>query len=71
MGVVTFNGCRFDLEGWLLPYSEQEITEKSRVLYHHGDEAGRPGYTLQELFQLSRYVLRAIYKLGVDVAVRR
>ncbi|KAJ3642874.1 hypothetical protein Zmor_025623 [Zophobas morio] len=46
--------ARFDFEGWLLPYSEQEITEKSRVLYHHGDEAGRPGYTLQELFQLSR-----------------
>ena len=37
LGVVTFNGCRFDFEGWLLPYSEQEITEKSRVLYHHGD----------------------------------
>ncbi|XP_044261913.1 RNA polymerase II-associated protein 1 [Tribolium madens] len=45
--------ARFDFEGWVLPYVE-EISEKSRVLYHHGEEAGRPGYTLQELFQLSR-----------------
>ncbi|EFA10420.1 RNA polymerase II-associated protein 1 [Tribolium castaneum] len=46
--------ARFDFEGWVLPYTEKEISEKSRVLYHHGEEAGRPGYTLQELFQLSR-----------------
>ncbi|RZC33485.1 RNA polymerase II-associated protein 1 [Asbolus verrucosus] len=46
--------ARFDFEGWLLPYSENEISEKSRILYHHGEEAGRPGYTLQELFQLAR-----------------
>jgi hypothetical protein len=37
-----------------MPYRENEITEKSRVLYHHGEEAGRPGYTLQEFFQLAR-----------------
>lgn len=35
---------------------KEEIDEKSRILYHHGDEAGRPGYTLQELFQLCRSV---------------
>ncbi|KAJ8917851.1 hypothetical protein NQ315_010764 [Exocentrus adspersus] len=46
--------ARFDFEGWLLPYSEPEINEQNRVLYHHGEEPGRPGYTLQELFQLSR-----------------
>ncbi|XP_056635856.1 RNA polymerase II-associated protein 1 [Diorhabda sublineata] len=46
--------ARFDFEGWILPYSQSEITEKNRALYHHGDEPGRPGYTLQELFQLSR-----------------
>ncbi|XP_018578046.1 RNA polymerase II-associated protein 1 isoform X2 [Anoplophora glabripennis] len=46
--------ARFDFEGWLLPYSEPEINEKNRILYHHGEEPGRPGYTLQELFQLSR-----------------
>jgi hypothetical protein len=46
--------ARFDFEGWLMPYRENEITEKSRVLYHHGEEAGRPGYTLQEFFQLAR-----------------
>ncbi|CAH1966199.1 unnamed protein product [Acanthoscelides obtectus] len=46
--------ARFDFEGWLLPYAEPEINEKNRILYHHGEEPGRPGYTLQELFQLSR-----------------
>lgn len=46
---------RFDFEGWILPYSQPEINEKNRTLYHHGEESGRPGYTLQELFQLSRY----------------
>ncbi|XP_023028847.1 RNA polymerase II-associated protein 1 isoform X2 [Leptinotarsa decemlineata] len=46
--------ARFDFEGWLMPYSENDINEKNRILYHHGDEPGRPGYTLQELFQLSR-----------------
>ncbi|KAJ8961047.1 hypothetical protein NQ314_005976 [Rhamnusium bicolor] len=46
--------ARFDFEGWLLPYSEPEINEKNRILYHHGEDPGRPGYTLQELFQLSR-----------------
>ncbi|KAJ8946888.1 hypothetical protein NQ318_008244 [Aromia moschata] len=49
--------ARFDFDGWLLPYSEPEINEKNRILYHHGEEAGRPGYTLQELFQLSRFCL--------------
>ncbi|CAH1115181.1 unnamed protein product [Psylliodes chrysocephalus] len=46
--------ARFDFEGWILPYSQPEINEKNRTLYHHGEESGRPGYTLQELFQLSR-----------------
>lgn len=36
-----------------MPYT-QEISEKSRVLHHHGEDPARPGYTLQELFQLSR-----------------
>ncbi|XP_028143374.1 RNA polymerase II-associated protein 1 isoform X2 [Diabrotica virgifera virgifera] len=46
--------ARFDSGGWILPYSQSEITEKDRILYHHGEEPGRPGYTLQELIQLSR-----------------
>ncbi|GJQ84057.1 hypothetical protein Trydic_g10517 [Trypoxylus dichotomus] len=46
--------ARFDFTGWLLPYVNKEINEKNRILYHHGDEPGRPGYTLQELFQLCR-----------------
>lgn len=46
--------ARFDFAGWLLPFTTSEIDEKNRILYHHGEEPGRPGYTLQELFQLAR-----------------
>lgn len=46
--------ARFDFTGSLLPFTEDEVTDKSRVLYHHGEEPGRPGYTLQELIQLCR-----------------
>ncbi|XP_060530096.1 RNA polymerase II-associated protein 1 [Cylas formicarius] len=45
--------ARFDFDGYLLPYS-QNIDDKNRVLYHHGEEPGRPGYSLQELLQLCR-----------------
>ncbi|KAK5645366.1 hypothetical protein RI129_006666 [Pyrocoelia pectoralis] len=45
--------ARFDFDGWILPYSAP-MDESNRSLYHHGDEPGRPGYTLQELFQLCR-----------------
>lgn len=51
----SFN-FRFDFDGWLLPYTEPQINENNRSLYHHGEEPGRPGYTLQELFQLSRLI---------------
>ncbi|XP_044754149.1 RNA polymerase II-associated protein 1 [Coccinella septempunctata] len=46
--------ARFDFEGWLLPFTEPEVNEKNRILYHHGEEPERPGYTLKELFTLSR-----------------
>lgn len=46
--------ARFDFAGWLMPFSQPELNEKNRILYHHGEEPGRPGYTLQELFQLAR-----------------
>ncbi|KAL3269976.1 hypothetical protein HHI36_009031 [Cryptolaemus montrouzieri] len=46
--------ARFDFQGWLLPFTETEINEKNRILYHHGEEPDRPGYTLQELFTLAR-----------------
>ncbi|XP_017772766.1 PREDICTED: RNA polymerase II-associated protein 1-like [Nicrophorus vespilloides] len=46
--------ARFDFNGWLLPFTNDGMTESNRSLYHHGEEPGRPGYTLQELFQLSR-----------------
>lgn len=45
--------ARFDFKGYLLPYTI-EYTEETKVLFHHGEESHRPGYTLNELFQLSR-----------------
>lgn len=45
--------ARFDWKGVLLPFSLQE-ENFSRELYLHGDDAHRPGYTLQELFRLAR-----------------
>nr|CAD7193966.1 unnamed protein product [Timema douglasi] len=46
-------GARFDFQGVLLPYVENNVDVR-KALYHHGDEPGRPGYSLQELYQLSR-----------------
>ncbi|VVC91933.1 unnamed protein product [Leptidea sinapis] len=45
--------ARFNFQGYLLPYSI-EYTEKTKTLFHHGEEPHRPGYTLNELFELSR-----------------
>ncbi|XP_050352952.1 RNA polymerase II-associated protein 1 [Nymphalis io] len=45
--------ARFDFTGYLLPYSI-EYTDKTKTLFHHGEEPHRPGYTLMELFELSR-----------------
>ncbi|XP_050072117.1 RNA polymerase II-associated protein 1 [Anopheles maculipalpis] len=51
--------ARFDWKGVLQPYvagssnPEQSRTD-DRELYLHGDDAERPGYTLQELFRLAR-----------------
>lgn len=44
---------RFDWKGVLLPFT-MKTNEDSRELYLHGDDAQRPGYTLQELFRLAR-----------------
>uniref|UniRef100_A0A336LKS0 CSON010847 protein n=1 Tax=Culicoides sonorensis TaxID=179676 RepID=A0A336LKS0_CULSO len=47
--------ARFDWKGVLLPYSDAiDSVNDNRELYLHGDEAHRPGYTLQELFRLAR-----------------
>lgn len=48
--------ARFNFEGWLQPFSIDELPmdENSRVLYHHGDESARPGYSLKELLHLCR-----------------
>lgn len=45
--------ARFDFNGLLLPYKDESLTV-DRGLHHHGDEPERPGYSLQELLQLSR-----------------
>lgn len=44
--------ARFDFNGLLLPFKDDELLNKG--LHNHGDEPDRPGYTLQELLQLSR-----------------
>lgn len=50
--------ARFDWKGVLLPHSlkDQPQNVNERELYLHGEEPDRPGYTLQELFRLARYV---------------
>lgn len=48
--------ARFDWKGVLLPFkpADSDSTALSTELYLHGDDANRPGYTLQELFRLAR-----------------
>ncbi|KAH8274952.1 hypothetical protein KR018_002554 [Drosophila ironensis] len=50
--------ARFDWKGVLLPHTLQDQGSSKapddRELYLHGEEAERPGYTLQELFRLAR-----------------
>ncbi|XP_039292204.1 RNA polymerase II-associated protein 1 isoform X2 [Nilaparvata lugens] len=46
--------ARFDFNGTLLPYSDEKLDDVRKGLHHHGEEPERPGYTLQELIQLSR-----------------
>ncbi|KYQ57281.1 RNA polymerase II-associated protein 1 [Trachymyrmex zeteki] len=45
--------ARFDFNGLLLPYKNESLTV-DKGLHHHGEEPERPGYSLQELLQLSR-----------------
>lgn len=45
--------ARFDFNGLLLPYNDESLTV-DKGLHHHGEEPERPGYSLQELLQLSR-----------------
>ncbi|XP_076033905.1 RNA polymerase II-associated protein 1 isoform X2 [Oratosquilla oratoria] len=44
--------ARFNFEGDLLPYDAQVSVKQG--LHHHGEEPGRAGYTLDELFILMR-----------------
>lgn len=48
--------ARFDWKGVLLPFNVQDnaIESISTELFLHGEDAHRPGYTLQELFRLAR-----------------
>lgn len=53
---VDFNepyNARFDFNGVLMPFNDDNITI-DKGLHHHGDEPERPGYSLQELLQLTR-----------------
>lgn len=45
--------ARFDFNGVLLAYKDENVTLE-KGLHHHGEEPERPGYSLQELLQLSR-----------------
>ncbi|XP_046616929.1 RNA polymerase II-associated protein 1 isoform X1 [Neodiprion virginianus] len=45
--------ARFDFNGMLLPFTDENLTV-DKGLHHHGEEPERPGYSLQELLQLSR-----------------
>lgn len=45
--------ARFDFDGVLLPFHDENLTV-DKGLHHHGEEPDRPGYSLQELLQLSR-----------------
>ena len=45
--------ARFDFNGVLLPYKDESVPVE-KGLHHHGEEPERPGYSLQELLQLSR-----------------
>ncbi|KAF4679274.1 hypothetical protein FOZ62_013986 [Perkinsus olseni] len=50
----SFEGRRFDFEGNELKRESSGVEEKyDPILYHHGEEPGRPGYTVQELLVLS------------------
>ncbi|XP_018908614.2 LOW QUALITY PROTEIN: RNA polymerase II-associated protein 1 [Bemisia tabaci] len=46
--------ARFDFNGVLLPYTDGTDKTLNAGLHHHGEDAQRPGYTLQELLHLSR-----------------
>ena len=41
------------MSGILLPFNDEKISV-DKGLHHHGEEPERPGYSLQELLQLSR-----------------
>ncbi|KAF4707503.1 hypothetical protein FOZ63_008796, partial [Perkinsus olseni] len=53
----SFEGRRFDFEGNELKRGSSGVEGKYdpvvAILYHHGEEPGRPGYTVQELLVLS------------------
>lgn len=40
--------------GDLLPFVEENQSTCDKGLYHHGDEPHRPGYTIEELYRLTR-----------------
>ena len=66
-GKVTKDRTRFDLTGNPLTAEESENMETHKGLHHHGDEAGRAGYTVDEVIQLcaSTFLPQRTMMLGV------
>lgn len=57
--------ARFSLAGELLPYDAERDTKEG--LHHHGDEPGRAGYSLDELFVLARSAVHQQRQLSLAV----
>ncbi|KAK7084362.1 hypothetical protein SK128_015475 [Halocaridina rubra] len=55
--------ARFDFEGNILPYDKDVSHLKG--LHHHGEEAGRPGYSLDEIFVFCRSKVLQQRSLGL------
>jgi hypothetical protein len=66
-GTATRDSTRFDLSGNPLTAEESENMETHKGLHHHGDEAGRAGYTIDEVIQLcaSTFLPQRTMMLGV------
>uniref|UniRef100_A0A7S3GK86 RPAP1 C-terminal domain-containing protein n=1 Tax=Palpitomonas bilix TaxID=652834 RepID=A0A7S3GK86_9EUKA len=76
--VTPFDEWRFGLSGVLLSKTaeeEVEMTEAERgveaeALFHHGDEAARAGYTLQELMRMARAAFAAQRTLAINTLAK-
>ena len=51
--------------GALLPYAADPPAESA--LYHHGEEPGRAGYTVDDMFRLARSAVQQQRVLGLQM----